>query len=51
MKKKYSVTTEDKEAWITFTENLNDIKDKEVVDVANKRKISMIFTGIRYFSH
>ena len=27
------------------------IKDKEVVDVANKRKISMIFTGIRHFSH
>ena len=27
------------------------IKDEEVVDVANKRKISMIFTGIRHFSH
>ena len=42
MKKKYSVTTEDKEAWITFTENLNDIKDKEVVFSEKSRKINSV---------
>ena len=27
------------------------IKDKEVIEVANKAKIKMIFTGIRHFNH
>ena len=27
------------------------IKDQEVIDVANKAKIKMIFTGIRHFNH
>ena len=27
------------------------IRDKEVIDVANKAKIKMIFTGTRHFNH
>jgi len=27
------------------------IRDKEVIDAANKAKIKMIFTGIRHFNH
>jgi len=27
------------------------IRDKEVIDVANKAKIKMVFTGIRHFNH
>ena len=42
MKKKYSVTAKDKEEWIAFTENLNDIKDKEVVFSEKNRKINSV---------
>ena len=27
------------------------IRDKEVIDAANRAKIKMIFTGIRHFNH
>ena len=27
------------------------IKDKEIIDIANKAKIKMVFTGTRHFSH
>ena len=27
------------------------IRDKEVIDAANKAKIKMVFTGIRHFNH
>ena len=27
------------------------IKDQEVIDEANKKEISMVFTGIRHFRH
>ena len=27
------------------------IRDKELIDAANKAKIKMLFTGIRHFNH
>ena len=27
------------------------IRDQEVIDVANKAKIKMLFTGVRHFNH
>ena len=27
------------------------IRDKEVIEVANKAKIKMVFTGVRHFNH
>ena len=27
------------------------IKDKEIINAANKAKIKMLFTGIRHFNH
>jgi len=27
------------------------IRDKKVIEVANKAKVKMIFTGVRHFNH
>ena len=27
------------------------LRDKEVIDIANKAKVKMLFTGLRHFNH
>ena len=35
----------------TIVQPGGSIRDKEVIDVANKANVKMIFTGIRHFNH